>query len=570
LAHSTGPVLAKPMHTNGATLEVEETKPSRPTSDGSEPDAVHACRILIIDDEEPNVLLLERVLARAGFVNFLSTTDPREAATLFIDFEPDLVLTDWLMPEVDGREVIAQLRDLMATDDYLPIVVLTADVTAQAKKSALTAGATDFLTKPFDQIEVMLRVQNLLQARLSHLIIAKQNAVLEESVRRRTIELERTLVDLQRTQKQVIQQERLAALGTLTGGIAHDFNNAISIIMGFGEVLLHDIKRGVRKERATEPLTAILAAAQDAAKIVHRLREFYHPEESTGQHQPVDLNRLINQAILLTQPRWQGAAGATGRTITMNPILGQIPNVVADPAELREMLTNLIFNAVDAMPQGGTIAIRTRDDGQTVTLNITDTGTGMTEEVRRRCLEPFFTTKGKGGTGFGLSMVFGIVQRLGGTIEIKSQPGHGTDFEFRLPAASAEILALPDASTPADGVLRILVVDDLPILSQLVCEYLKDDLHIVETALSGSEALEKFTAADFDLVITGQLVSGISGDEMAITIKQISPKTPVIFLTGYAGDSPAPRTHSAAIDLVLEKPVSRSALRQALAGLLVR
>jgi CheY-like chemotaxis protein len=144
------------------------------------------------------------------------------------------------------------------------------------------------------------------------------------------------------------------------------------------------------------------------------------------------------------------------------------------------------------------------------------------------------------------------------------------NFEFRLPAASAETLVLPNALTPSDGVLRILVVDDLPILSQLVCEYLKDDLHIVETALSGSEALEKFRAADFDLVITGQLVSGISGEEMAAAIKQISPKTPVIFLTGYAGDSPAPRTHSAAIDLVLEKPVSRSALRQALAGFVIR
>ncbi len=560
------------MHANGATVELEkmETSISPPMEDRSQPDAVHACRILIIDDEEPNVLLLERVLSRAGFVNFLSTTDPREAAALFVDFEPDLVLTDWLMPELNGREVIAQLRDLMATDDYLPIVVLTADVTLQAKKSALTAGATDFLTKPFDQIEVMLRVRNLLQARLSHLIIEKQKGVLEESVRRRTIELERTLVDLQRTQKQVIQQERLAALGTLTGGIAHDFNNAISIIMGFGEVMLHDTKRGLAKERSTEQLTAILAAAQDAAKIVHRLREFYHPEESTLQHQPLDLNKLINQVILLTEPRWQAQATASGRPITITAELGQIRNVLGEPAELREMLTNLIFNAVDAMPEGGAITIRTHYDCQTVVLNISDTGIGMTEEVRRQCLEPFFTTKGKRGTGLGLSMVFGIVERLGGTIEIKSQPGAGTDFEFRLPAANVETLVLQDVSTPSDGVLRILVVDDIPILSQLVCEYLQDDLHIVETALSGSEALERFRAGHFDLIVTDQLVSGMSGEEMAAAIKQISPKTPVIFLTGYAGDSPAPRTHSAAIDLVLEKPVSRSALRQALAGIATR
>ena len=124
--------------------------------------------------------LLERVLTRAGFDNFISTTDSREAAALFADFEPDLVLTDWLMPDVDGCAVIEQLRALMATDDYLPIVVLTADITPQTRKRALAAGATDFLTKPFDQIEVLLRIQNLLKARLSHLIIQTQNATLED------------------------------------------------------------------------------------------------------------------------------------------------------------------------------------------------------------------------------------------------------------------------------------------------------------------------------------------------------------------------------------------------------
>ena len=549
------------METDDATLE----RASSISLPAVLPDAVHSCKILIIDDEDPNVRLLERVLTRAGFENFLSTTDSREAAALFADFQPDLVLTDWLMPGVDGCAVIGQLRALTATDDYLPIVVLTADITPRAKQRALTAGATDFLTKPFDQIEILLRIQNLLKARLSHLIIQRQNATLEESVRQRTIELERALTELQRTQQQVIQQERLAALGTMAGGIAHDFNNALSVIMGFGELLLRDAEHGLTKAKAARHITTILTAAEDAAKIVRRLREFYRPDETGEQRVPVDLNKLIKQAISLTQPRWQTEATAGGRTIKISTDLGKIPCITGDAAELREVLTNLIFNSVDAMPEGGTITLRTRANGEAVSLKISDSGTGMSEEVRQRCLEPFFTTKGQRGTGLGLSMVFGIVHRHAGTIAIESELGKGTTFALRLPVAKAESAATPGAAPASNGSLRILVVDDQPILCQLVCQHLQDDMHTVETAHSGSDALEKFRAAPFDLVITDHVMAGMTGEQLAIKIKKLNPKVPVILLTAYGGDATSGKEYSKAIDLVLAKPLSRAALRQAFA-----
>jgi signal transduction histidine kinase len=553
------------LETNDATL-VPASKISLPAVfTKAAPDAVHACKILIIDDEAPNVLLLERVLTRAGFDNFISTTDSREAAALFDDFQPDLVLTDWLMPEVDGCAVIEQIRALTATDDFLPIIVLTADMTPHTRKRALTAGATDFLTKPFEQIEVLLRIQNLLKARLSHLIIQTQNATLEESVRQRTIELERALIELQRTQQQVIQQERLAALGTMAGGIAHDFNNALSIIMGFGELLLRDAEHGLTKEDATMPITTILTAAEDAAKIVHRLRKFYRPDETEEVRKPVDLNQLIEQAMLLTQPRWQTEATAGGRTITITAKFGEIPCVAGDAAELREVLTNLIFNAVDALPQGGAITFGTRIEGGDVVLSISDTGTGMSDEVRQRCLEPFFTTKGKGGTGLGLSMVFGIIHRHAGTIDIESGLGKGTTFTMRLPAAKVDSVTTPGAPTWLEAPLRILVVDDQPILSDLLCKHLQDDLHTVETAISGSEALEKFSATDFDLVITDHVMAEMTGEKLAVVLKRLRPKIPVILLTGYAGNSTAEERCPTAIDLVLGKPLSRSDLRHALA-----
>ena len=326
-------------------------------------------------------------LRRRLRANFISTTDSREVAALFTAFPPDLVLTDWLMPAVDGCAVIGQLRALTATDDYLPIIVLTADITPPARQRALTASATDFLTKPFDQIEVLLRIRNPLTARLSHLTIQAQNATIEDSVRQRTIELERVPADLQRSQKQVIQQERLAALGTMAGGIAHDFNNALSVIMGFGELLLRDAEHGLTKEDALLPITTILTAAEDAAKIVHRRREFYRPDETEDQRLPVNLNQLIAQAISLTQPRWQTEATAGGRKITIAIVPGEIPCIAGDAAELREVLINLIFNAVDALPQGGIITLRTHAEGAAVVLEISDPGSGMSEDVRLRCRE---------------------------------------------------------------------------------------------------------------------------------------------------------------------------------------
>jgi signal transduction histidine kinase len=529
------------------------------------PDSVESCRILIIDDEPSNVRLLERVLTASGFANFVSTTDSREAASLFSDFQPDLILTDWVMPDLDGSEVIQQLHALIGTDDYLPIVVLTADVTAKTRQRALTCGATDFLTKPFDQIEITLRMRNLLRARLSHLVVQRQKETLEESVRQRTIELERALADVQRAQTQLVQQERLGALGVMAGGIAHDFNNALSIIMGFGEILLRDLPQGLTEGNATQPISAILTAAGDAAKIVSRLGEFYRSEEAGERREHVDLNLLIQQAAEFTQPRWQTASAAGGRTIVMTTDPCEIACITGDAAELREMLTNLIFNAVDAMPAGGSLQLSTCTENGSVVLRLIDTGTGMSETVRQHCLEPFFTTKGDKGTGLGLSMVFGIVQRHAGTIEIESELGRGTSFIFRFPPASDECIALPDAPPWPNSPLRVLVVDDQPILCELVCEHLQDDFHTVETAFSGREALEKFRAASFDLVITDQVMAEMTGEQLALAIKDLNPEMPVILLTGYGRESADKTAYSSAIDLVLGKPMTRAALRHAFA-----
>ena len=554
-----------PTPIDSAPLKAEPSAP-----DPARPSMIPQATFLIVDDEVANVRLLERILQRANCRQVICTSDSREAKTLFEKHEPDLVLTDWLMPHYDGCAVIEQIHAQIGSDDYLPIVVLTADVTQTTRRRALAAGATDFLTKPFDQFEVLLRIENLLETRFAHRKLQEQNAGLESHVRERTIDLERALNELQEAQRQVVQQERLAALGTMAGGIAHDFNNALSVIMGFGELLLTDAEDGLTKAQALKPLTTIMTAAEDASKIVGRLREFYRPDEADEIRVRVDLNEVVEQAISLTKPRWETQSRADGRPVDVEAKLCETACVSGDPAALREALTNLIFNAVDAMPEGGNLTLRTIAKEKDVVIEIADNGTGMTDEVRERCLEPFFTTKGVNGTGLGLAMVFGIVQRHSGTVDLVTTPGKGTTFRLRFPAAEGPSETGTETAHTLHRPLHILVVDDQPVLCQVLRDYLIYDLHSVETSGDPYEALETFRKEKFDLVITDQVMAGMNGVQLATEMKIHAPAVPVILLTGFGNDSLSSESGAEAIDLVVGKPLLRSALRHAIATVLSR
>jgi CheY-like chemotaxis protein/anti-sigma regulatory factor (Ser/Thr protein kinase) len=241
-----------------------------------------------------------------------------------------------------------------------------------------------------------------------------------------------------------------------------------------------------------------------------------------------------------------------------------VPPVAGDESALREVLTNLIFNAVDAMPGGGTITLRTHKDGDSAVLEIADTGTGMTDEVRRRCLEPFFSTKGERGTGLGLSMVFGIIQRHSGTLDLQSEVGKGTTFIIKIPLQDAASLRRTSVAPEeaAHTALRILVVDDEAPVRDTLAAVLAADGHEVESAMDGAEGLRRFLASKFDLVITDKAMPGMSGDQMATAIKKSAPETPIVLLTGFGlfldkEDFPA-------VDALASKPVRIPQLREAI------
>lgn len=388
----------------------------------------------------------------------------------------------------------------------------------------------------------------------------------EEKLRKAKDELElrveQRTEELKKAQHQLVQQERLRALGEMASGIAHDFNNALSPILGYTELIL-DMDGLGDTAKVREQLKTINTAARDAAGIVARLMLFGRSRQQNEAFTAVDLKRLVEQAIVLTQPKWKTQAMTRGIEITIGKDLRPVPPVEGNEQQLREVLTNLIFNAVDAMPRSGSIILRVYPrDGQAV-LEVSDTGSGMTEEVRQKCLEPFFSTKGEQGTGLGLAMVYGIIQRHEGKLEIQSEPGRGTSFLIQLPctrpaaAASGGLEVKTKART-----LAILYAEDDGMVQKVITQYLLHDGHRVETADNGAEALQKFYANQnrYDLVITDRTMPQMGGADLARSIKKLVPSQRIFLLSGTADFGKKDIFEN--VDAVLNKPVTLEELRK--------
>ncbi|MEO8314709.1 MAG: PAS domain S-box protein [Pseudomonadota bacterium] len=378
--------------------------------------------------------------------------------------------------------------------------------------------------------------------------------------------------DLRQTQKAVMQQERLLALGQMASGIAHDINNAISPVMLYTESLLE--KEPNLSPQARANLETIQRAIEDVGQTVARMREFYRPRETQLAVVPVELNRLVQQVVELTRARWSDMAHRRGVSIEMRTELAaNLPVVMGSAGELREALTNLIFNAVDAMPNGGPLTVRTsfNESSATIVLEVIDAGLGMDENTRRRCLEPFFTTKGERGTGLGLAMVYGSMQRHGAEIEIDSTVGNGTTMRLRFAAHTGAVAAT--AAPPAQPTIvatRILIVDDDPLVLRSLRDTLEGDGHDITIADGGQAGIDAFLAAmthgkPFPVVITDLGMPYVDGRKVSSVIKTAAPDTAVLMLTGWGQRLVAEGDIPPHVDCVLSKPAKMRELREALA-----
>ena len=387
---------------------------------------------------------------------------------------------------------------------------------------------------------------------------AAQAAQAEDHVK----ELSHYITEQERIREQFSQVEKLSALGELASGVAHDFNNTLAGILGRAQLL----QRTDDPEKIKRGLEIIIRTAEDGAKTVKRIQDFAR-QRRDHNFELVSIDQILQDASEITRPRWKNCAEASNIHISLDLQSGSNAMVMGDDSELREVLVNMVFNAVDAMPEGGTLLLKSCRVGESVIVTVVDTGVGMYPEVRSKIFDPFFTTKGKAGLGLGLAVSFGIIRRHSGSIEVESQYGKGTEFRITLPLAKIakpsvkpveivmpEVTAEPEPLPLKRSLTRLLVVDDEDFVRDLLGEILEGEHCEVYLAESGSAALSLFREYEFDGVFTDVGMPGMSGWELAREIRLINKQIPIAVITGWGEAVGSHEKKAAGVDWVVAKP----------------
>jgi PAS domain S-box-containing protein len=422
----------------------------------------------------------------------------------------------------------------------------------------------EFLDKAGKAIPVLVGSAKLANGSLVCFVVDLTEAkTVQANLENAKSELESSIEQLTQTQEAVIAEERLHALGQMAAGIAHDFNNCLSPIIGLSELILSRPGLVEDHDKVLKYVGTIHKAGRDAALLVSRLRDYYREAATGDEIEVVDLRRIVEDTIEFTRSRWADQAMASNVEYQIVTRL-QDANVAGSPAQLRELLVNLIFNSLDAMPHGGKLTLSVdRDPARPgiVTLEVADTGVGMTPDVRKRCMEPFFTTKGAGGTGLGLATSYRIVKRHHGEIQVETELGHGTRIIVALPTISTSLSPEPPKGPAALPAMRILLIDDEEVVRNVIAEYLFADGHKVDLADGPGAGLRKIHAGSYDLIITDRAMPEMSGDQLAVQARRIAPAVPILMLTGFGDFMNAAEERPEAVDVVVSKPVTIGALR---------
>ena len=455
-------------------------------------------------------------------------------------------LASFNVPSLQQAVESDNMRSVVVVPLVVDGTVLGVIVSARRERDAFSRAERDFLGELSE-----------------HVALAIHQASLHEN-------LEAAYTELQETQRAAMQQERLRALGEMASGIAHDINNAISPVPLYASLIE---SRGELDEQARAYLRTINVAVKDVEETVGRMRQFYR-RRTEEELLPVDVNPATQQAIELTRPRWRSVPLEQGITIDLQTdFQDDLPPVLGNEAEIRQAVTNLILNAVDAMPEGGTLTLRTRagiGPPADVILEVIDTGIGMGEETQARAFEPFFSTKGARGSGMGLATVYGMMQRQGGDVQVDSALGEGTTMRLVFPVQNVVREDVVEEPLGPLSSLRILCVDDEPMLRDALEAVLESEGHTVKLADGGQSGLEAFRAAcrcgePFDVVITDLGMPHVDGRTVARTVKEEAPETPVILLTGWGKRLLAENEIPPHVDLILSKPPTIESLIRALA-----
>ncbi|NLI33656.1 MAG: response regulator [Deltaproteobacteria bacterium] len=357
----------------------------------------------------------------------------------------------------------------------------------------------------------------------------------------------------------LLRTEKLAALGTMAGGVAHDFNNMLMRVLGNTQLLMLHVEDELTRSR----LQNIESAVRDAAQTLKRLQTFAGKEGNDNNIAgAVDVNQVIREVVELTRPRWKDSLEKHGYTIDLTLNLAPSCSAHVSPSDLREVVTSIILNAVDAMASGGALQVGTGCDEDHAIIEIHDTGCGMTDDVLRRIFDPFFSTKGVSNSGLGLCVSWNLINRHKGEIQVSSEPGKGSRFRILLPKARnhQKFPAISDNHQEL-GSRRVLLVDDDEEILRLLRDMIRMSGHRVDATTSGKEALNLIEKEEFDLVFSDMGMPVVSGWEIARKVKEKSPLVPVILVTGWGHQYEEEDLSRQGIDLVLSKPLGYDKLK---------
>jgi signal transduction histidine kinase len=520
-----------------------------------------AIRVLIVEDVPADAELLGHELRRAGLdVDLRRVEEEGPFRSALDEFRPDVILSDFSLPCFDG---LAAVRVTLERHPEIPVIIVTGSINEETAVRCLKAGAIDYLLK-----EHLGRLPSAVRTALERRQLVRAKAAAEQRLREEEEEARR------QAQHQLLQLQKMEAIGRLVGGVAQDFNNLLTVIEGHGELLRAEVGNETPGRKRVEE---ILGAAARAASITRQLLAY--TRQQVLEPRVLRLDKVVGEARHLLER-------ALGEDVTLAVVAPKdLWRVRADPNQIVQILLNLAVNARDAMPRGGTLRIELADAelddrfaaghrpcpaGRYAMLAVSDTGLGMDAETQRRVFEPFFTTKEAGeGTGLGLSMVYGIVKQSGGYIWVSSEEGRGTTFEIYLPRVDepeADVAAAPPARPTRVGG-RILVVEDDPGVRGLMAELLEARGYTVRVAGSPAEALAwaESSSEPLDLLVTDVVMPGLGGPELANRLGALRPGLRILFVSGYAGDALARDGQIGPGRRFLSKPFSETALLQGVA-----
>jgi signal transduction histidine kinase/CheY-like chemotaxis protein len=369
------------------------------------------------------------------------------------------------------------------------------------------------------------------------------------------------ITEHKQVEKRMLHSEKLKAMGVMAAGIAHDFNNMLAIIAGNAQ-LLHG-SHGDDKE-LTDRLSTICKAANDGAEIVRRMRKFMVVKTDVSEFISVNIKDVIEQSVDFTMPRWKNMARAGGikYDIDMKGVK-EVPAIPGNPSELREVLINIINNALHVMPEGGTVLFCTWSNDNNVYVSISDSGTGMSEEVKEKIFDPFFTTKRAEGSGLGMSVSYGIVKSHGGNIEVESEDGKGCTFTLKFPIdrETRQSMVLPESTHKIKlEKLRILVIDDEEEICSILERFFSRNGHKVKSFMNCAEAIKILKSEEFDLVLCDLVMPDLTGHDVIEVMDKLERRPKIGLITGWDEKIETKDTEELKVDFIIKKPFEFSTL----------